>query len=190
MKKADDYDPSMEKVEPVRVGRNLISGENLGARWLVNATSFVAGVLLKPAWITDLDMVDEDDSADESTEAPMEAGHPIQISALDTPGLDDSMGEDDAHIEQVIVQVLEMKTLCGLIMVSKCGCPITPAWQAQVLRYWKLFPMLRSQWVFVHTKSDPMAVGAKERRSKGSFESMAVLTGDKEFSGCALVLGI
>ena len=130
LKKADDYDPSTEKVEPVRVGRNLISGQNLGERWLGvgNATSFVAGVLLKPAWITDLDTPDADDSADESTVAPMEAGPPIQISTLDTPGLDDSQGEDDAHIEHVIMQVLEMKTLCGLIMVSKCGCPITPAW--------------------------------------------------------------
>jgi len=199
LKKADDYDPLTHKLEPVELGRNLVSGQNLGMRWLSNAAALM--VFGNPAARVVADVREVNRLLDAVAGASAEQspiGMPIQISALDTPGLDDSKGEDDAHIEHVITKVLEMKTLSGLVMVSKCGCPITPAWQAQVLRYWNLFPMLRSQWIFVHTKADPMAIGAKERRTTSSFESMAtersrfvndtlaVLTGDKDFQAAHL----
>lgn len=117
----------------------------------------------------------------------------LAICALDTPGIEDSKGQDDEHIEAVISAVLDMETLSGLVMVTKCGCPITPAWKSQVSRYWNLFPMMKSQWIFVHTNADPYASSNPQRRKQSSFETasqdrsdvvnaaMRELTGYEEF---------
>jgi hypothetical protein len=124
----------------------------------------------------------------------------IQICALDTPGVEDNKGEDDEHIEKVIEMVLELESLSGLAMVTKCGHPITPAWKSQVLRYYQLFPMMKAQWVFIHTNADPCALNSPSRRKTSSFEEHAIrrrklvdeamldLTGDPHFGAAHIFI--
>eukprot|EP00435_Cladocopium_sp_Y103_P042837 s1312_g11.t3 len=95
---------------------------------------------------------------------------PLSIKILDTPGLEDTNGEDDKHVLNVIEFVLEMGSLSGLVLVCKCGLPITPSWRHHVRRYWKLFPMMQDKWIIVHTHSDPFARSAKHRRKTSSYE--------------------
>lgn len=129
------------------------------------------------------------------TEAPA-----LQLVALDTPGVEDSKGEDDDNMMKIIDKVIEMGELTGIVMVSKCGHPITPTWKEQVKRYYSQFPMLASQWIFVHTSADPYAKSSPHRRDRSSFETamserfalvheaMREVTGDKEFAAAHIFI--
>lgn len=124
----------------------------------------------------------------------------LQLDAIDTPGVEDSKGEDDDNMVKIIDAVVELGSLAGIIMVSKCGSPITPTWQAQVNRYFNQFPMLASQWVFVHTNADPYARNNLQRRKTSSFEAsmkqrialvqeaMAQVSGDTSFEAAHIFI--
>eukprot|EP00931_Biecheleriopsis_adriatica_P111758 TRINITY_DN8621_c0_g1_i6.p1 TRINITY_DN8621_c0_g1~~TRINITY_DN8621_c0_g1_i6.p1 ORF type:complete len:503 (+),score=87.80 TRINITY_DN8621_c0_g1_i6:1359-2867(+) len=123
---------------------------------------------------------------------------PLQILAIDTPGVEDSEGEDDENTEKVIDAVLENRYLSSIVMVTKIGHPITHTWKVQVERYYKLFPMMASQWIFVHTNADPYARNSMARVDTSSFERhcqetqaavnkvMVEVTGDHEFDAAHL----
>ena len=109
-------------------------------------------------------------SSDHGTEKSDHGTEPVSIKMLDTPGLEDTKGEDDEHVMKVMEAVLDIGSLSAIVVVCKCGLPITPTWQKHIRRYWKLFPMMQSQWIVVHTHSDPFAISARNRRDKSSYE--------------------
>lgn len=100
------------------------------------------------------------------------SGPPLQIKGFDTPGLEDSHDDDDDHCVNMIKEVLKWGTLSSIVMVSKCRVPPTDIWKKHVGRYWRQYPMMSSQWIFVHTNADPYAVTSIERRKTSSFEEM------------------
>lgn len=189
LKKNSDFEANIHKQGPCVLGRNLIDGANVGKRFR-NPFRFRLRKSLRrragdasdseddlplPIWCY-ASQLDANPYVAPAAAAPAndEPAQPIAIRALDTPGIEDSKGQDDEHIERVIDMVLEMETLSGLVMVTKCGCPITPAWKSQVSRYWRLFPMMQSQWIFVHTCADPYAKHNLQRRTESSFESASM----------------
>mmetsp|Transcript_8880 Transcript_8880/g.24279 ORF Transcript_8880/g.24279 Transcript_8880/m.24279 type:complete len:669 (+) Transcript_8880:81-2087(+) len=249
-----DFKADIQFSEPLRVGRGLVDGSNIGlVRWgagstfqiaaavmvstgsVVAAAAAVAGAAQAAAaavthWGSSQNTSEpQAPVAEMQTQDPPPQDHPsehraegveatpqrcraitedpppqdpmapaIQICALDTPGVEDSKGEDDAHVENIIETVLELETLSGLAMVTKCGHPITPAWKAQVKRYWDLFPMMRGQWIFIHTNADPCAINSPSRVETSSFEehvearsrfvdeAMRELTGEASFGAAHL----
>lgn len=97
-------------------------------------------------------------------------GKNIQFQVLDTPGLEDSHGGDINNMANVIETLTSGRIthISGMVMVMKCGAPFSPAWRRQVEWYWKQFPQLHSQWIFVHTNADPIGFNAKERNVKNT----------------------
>lgn len=97
-------------------------------------------------------------------------GKCIQFQVLDTPGLEDSHGGDIDNMANIMEALTsgQITHISGMVMVIKCGAPFSPAWRRQVEWYWKQFPQLHSQWIFVHTNADPIGFNAKERNAKNT----------------------
>jgi len=103
-------------------------------------------------------------------------------------------GMDDEHMDEIISSVLDLGSLSGLVMVTQMGKQVNPLWGEHMLRYWKQFPSLQAQWIFVHTAADPYANNNPQRRKSSSFEeacderikavteTMRKVTGEPHFS--------
>jgi hypothetical protein len=92
-------------------------------------------------------------------------GPPLKIQVIDTPGGESSDNADDDNMADVLDFLASghIRDLSAIVVATKCGAPFSTAWQQQVKRYWDQFPMLRGQWIFMHTNADPLGVNAKER---------------------------
>lgn len=78
------------------------------------------------------------------------------IRMVDTPGLADTDGDDDMIMQGIL---LELRKASLPVCAVLCLMPvqINGGTLACFERYWMQFPDLRQQFIFVHTKMDPLA---------------------------------
>jgi len=81
----------------------------------------------------------------------------ISLQLMDTPGLDDSFGRDDEHIENILHEMgkPEVGSILAFIFIAKSGSPFSNSFLKSVQRYWEQFPLFRHNWIFLHTAMDP-----------------------------------
>lgn len=82
---------------------------------------------------------------------------PLQLRCLDTPGLDDSFGRDDEHMENILsaMGAPEVGNIIAFVFLAKSGQPFSDRFLKTVQRYWDQFPSFRHNWIFLHTAMDP-----------------------------------
>ncbi|KFH72907.1 hypothetical protein MVEG_00132 [Podila verticillata NRRL 6337] len=75
------------------------------------------------------------------------------IHLFDTPGLDDTNGEDEIHIASII-KSLKTAGSIHLVLVIVGGSAFTPGFQSSLECYMDVFPEFQGIIAFVHTKFD------------------------------------
>ncbi|KAG0372052.1 hypothetical protein BGX24_000807 [Mortierella sp. AD032] len=75
------------------------------------------------------------------------------IDLFDTPGLNDTNGQDEAHIASII-KSLQTAGSIHLVLVIVGNSPFTPGFQSALECYMEVFPEFQGVIAFVHTKFD------------------------------------
>ncbi|KAG0032578.1 hypothetical protein BGZ81_010628 [Podila clonocystis] len=75
------------------------------------------------------------------------------IHLFDTPGLNDTNGEDEVHIASII-KSLKTAGSIHLVLVIVGNSPLTPGFQSALKCYMDVFPEFQGVIAFVHTKFD------------------------------------
>jgi len=156
------------------------------------------------AWARDKTYVAE---VQRDTPLVSRTGGEVSVELLDTGGLEDSKGEDDENLAEVVQDLMRgmvdtsSKTgscssqqesgleISALILVIKSGPAFGPAFKAQCKRYYDQFPMLRFNWIFLHVASDPLGTNHKhtgdvcyesrcEERQRQLEKTMTQIVGD------------
>ncbi|KAF8968436.1 hypothetical protein BGZ46_010867 [Entomortierella lignicola] len=101
-------------------------------------------------------------------------GRRYRFNIFDTPGLNDTCGQDESHIYKIL-EVLSQAQHIDLVIITIREAVFTPQYQNVLKTYFQVFPELKDNVVFVHTKADyvdlhPLAEKAKlirdERENK------------------------
>ncbi|KAF9104781.1 hypothetical protein BGX27_009943 [Mortierella sp. AM989] len=97
-------------------------------------------------------------------------GRFFRFNIFDTPGLNDTSGQDESHIYEIL-QVMSMAQHIDLVIITIRDTVFTPQYQNALRTYFQVFPELKDNVVFVHTKADyadlhPLAEKAKLNREE------------------------
>lgn len=81
----------------------------------------------------------------------------LELQCLDTPGLDDSFGRDNDHMESILTAMAapDVDSVIAFVFIAKNGQPFGDHFLRAVQRYWDQFPTFRHNWIFLHTAVDP-----------------------------------
>ncbi|KAF9170920.1 hypothetical protein BGX21_008763 [Mortierella sp. AD011] len=87
------------------------------------------------------------------THAKAEGAHQLTFRIYDTPGLDDTFGQDEAHMEKIFSALSTAGTI-HLVLVVVGTTPLTPGLQDALRNYVAIFPEFNGIMAVVHTKID------------------------------------
>lgn len=73
------------------------------------------------------------------------------INMIDTPGLNDSFGNDEDNIINILYKINEIKKLNAVIFVTKVDTPYSNNFKKIFEYYIKSFPDLRQRFIILHT---------------------------------------
>ncbi|KAF9429417.1 hypothetical protein BGZ76_001321 [Entomortierella beljakovae] len=76
-----------------------------------------------------------------------------RFNVFDTPGLNDTSGQDESHIFKIL-QVMSHAQHIDLVIITIRETVFTPQYQNVLRTYFQVFPELKDNVVFVHTKAD------------------------------------
>ncbi|KAF9163899.1 hypothetical protein BGX21_008626 [Mortierella sp. AD011] len=76
-----------------------------------------------------------------------------RFNIFDTPGLNDTYGQDESHIYKIL-QVMSLAQHIDLVIITIREAAFTPQYQNVLQTYFHVFPELKDNVVFVHTKAD------------------------------------
>ncbi|KAF9346184.1 hypothetical protein BGX26_002329 [Mortierella sp. AD094] len=87
------------------------------------------------------------------TQASTEGAHPHYFRFYDTPGLNDTFGQDEAHMEKIF-SALSTAGAIHLVLVVVGMTPFTQGLKDALRNYVKIFPEFNGIMAVVHTKID------------------------------------
>ncbi|KAF9088599.1 hypothetical protein BGX27_002674 [Mortierella sp. AM989] len=99
----------------------------------------------------------------------LNSGTLYQFDLFDTPGLNDTNGEDEVHIN-TIFQALKRLDKIDLVLVMVGPNPFTPGFRTALKCYIDVFPEFQGVIAFVHTKVDYIDLHPQRKNFHGKFE--------------------
>ncbi|KAG0003171.1 hypothetical protein BGZ80_005837, partial [Entomortierella chlamydospora] len=87
-----------------------------------------------------------------------------QFNMIDTPGLNDTHGEDEAHIARIF-ETLKAAGNIHLILITVGLGPFTDSLRKAIKCYFDMFPEFQSLVVFVHTSSDYKNLHSSQKKA-------------------------